>query len=108
MEEPTREEIGDLLRRLVDTAVEMKDRAEAAEARIEELEKERDEWKSLAEAAIKDDASKNIYYAELQTKLAKAVGLIQFLDKEYQHVWGVTAKSKVRTTLAELKVEDRG
>jgi hypothetical protein len=76
--------------------------------RIEELDKERDEWKSLAEAAIKDDASKNIYYAELQTKLAKAVGLIQFLDKEYQHVWGVTAKSKVRTTLAELKVEDRG
>ena len=28
MDEPTREEIGDLLRRLVDTAVEMKDRAD--------------------------------------------------------------------------------
>jgi hypothetical protein len=38
MDEPTREEIGDLLRRLVDTVVEMKDRAEAAQARIEELE----------------------------------------------------------------------
>jgi hypothetical protein len=31
MAEPTREEIGDLLRRLVDTVVEMKDRADAAE-----------------------------------------------------------------------------
>ncbi len=31
MKEPTREEIGDLLRRLVDTVVEMKDRAEVAE-----------------------------------------------------------------------------
>ena len=42
---------------------------------------------------------------ELEAKLAKAVRLIQFLDKEYQHVWGVTAKSEVRTTLAELKGE---
>jgi hypothetical protein len=32
--DPTREEIGDLLRRLVDTAVEMKDRAEQAEAQL--------------------------------------------------------------------------
>lgn len=44
--------------------------AKEAEAYAEELEKERDEWKSLAEAAIKDDASKNIYYAELKAKLA--------------------------------------
>jgi hypothetical protein len=32
--DPTREEIGDLLRRLVDTAVEMKNRAERAEAQL--------------------------------------------------------------------------
>jgi len=44
--------------------------AKEAEAYAEGLEKERDEWKSLAEAAIKDDASKNIYYAELKAKLA--------------------------------------
>ena len=42
-------------------------------ARIEELEAELDEWRSLAEAAIRDDASKNIYYAEIQAKLAKSV-----------------------------------
>jgi hypothetical protein len=47
MEEPTREEIGDLLRRLVDTAVEMKERAEAAEqalatARADALREVRD------------------------------------------------------------------
>jgi hypothetical protein len=34
MKEPTREEIGDLLRRLVDTVVEMKDRVEELEAQI--------------------------------------------------------------------------
>jgi hypothetical protein len=34
MEEPTREEIGDLLRRLVDTVVEMKDRVEELEAQL--------------------------------------------------------------------------
>jgi hypothetical protein len=54
---------------------------------VAELEREVDEWKSLAEAAIKDDASKNIYYAELKTKLAKAVeGLREiagFAEKEW-------------------------
>jgi hypothetical protein len=34
MTDPTREELGDLLRRLVDTAVQMKDRAERAEAQL--------------------------------------------------------------------------
>ena len=34
MGEPTREEIGDLLRRLVDTVVEMKDRVEELEAQL--------------------------------------------------------------------------
>ncbi len=34
MKEPTREEIGDLLRRLVDTVVEMKDRVEELEAQL--------------------------------------------------------------------------
>ena len=34
MDEPTREEIGDLLRRLVDTVVEMKDRVEELEAQL--------------------------------------------------------------------------
>lgn len=34
MTDPTKEELGDLLRRLVDTAVEMKDRAERAEAQL--------------------------------------------------------------------------
>jgi len=68
--------------------------AEPAANRIEELEA-----KGLAN---------RVAIMRLEAKLAKAVGLIQFLDKEYQHVWGVTAKSKVRTTLAELKGEDRG
>jgi len=43
--------------------------------------------------------------AEYQRRLVRAVRLIQFLDKEYQHVWGVTAKSEVRTVLAELEGE---
>jgi len=35
MDDSKREEIGDLLRRLVDTAVEMKDRVEAAEEKLD-------------------------------------------------------------------------
>jgi len=46
------------------------DRIEQLQSSNEALERERDEWKSLAEAAIKDDASKNIYYAEVQARLA--------------------------------------
>ena len=45
--------------------------ANKASAAIRELEGERDEWKSLAEAAIADDAAKNIHYAEVQAKLAE-------------------------------------
>ena len=41
-------------------------------ARIEGLTKDRDEWQSLAEATIKDDAAKNVYYAEMSAKLATA------------------------------------
>ena len=57
---------------------------------------------------VERDKTFNLMLDRAQTaeaKLAKAAGLIQFLDKEYQHVWGVTAKSKIRTTLAELKVD---
>jgi len=88
---------------------------------IAELEKERDEWKSLAEAAIKDDASKNIYYAELKAKLAecearlgKAVEALDRIGKGDYRINNVpdyvkdpqpTAKDIARTTLAELKGE---
>jgi hypothetical protein len=86
--------------------------AEEAEAYAAELEKERDEWKSLAEAAVKDDASKNIYYAELQAKLAKAVEALEFYatqDVTYQGVGTVTFSGfddngrKARTALAALE-----
>jgi hypothetical protein len=50
----------------------------AAADRIEALGRGRDEWKSLAEAAIKDDASKNIHYAEVQARNAKAVEALRF------------------------------
>jgi chromosome segregation ATPase len=69
---------------------------------VAELERERDEWKSLAEAAIKDDASKNIYYAELKAKLAKAVealrGVMQHMPDYADTVW-----QDARATLAEIE-----
>ena len=80
-------DIAALTRRLASTAVDCKELyeaakrdAEEAEAYAAELEKERDEWKSLAEAAVKDDASKNIYYAELQVKLVKALEALGCLE----------------------------
>jgi DNA repair exonuclease SbcCD ATPase subunit len=54
------------------------DRIEQLQSSNEALERERDEWKSLAEAAIKDDASKNIHYAEVQARNAKAVEALRF------------------------------
>jgi hypothetical protein len=82
---------------------------------IAEAEKERDEWKSLAEAAIKDDASKNIYYAELKAKLAKAVEAIRNVVEEYdlfrknEYERGLSPLDDeihaARTTLAEIEGE---
>lgn len=52
------------------------------EAKLAVAAKERDEWQSLAESAIKDDAVKNIHYAEIQAKLTIAmVGLVQSRDE---------------------------
>ena len=87
--------------------------------RIEALTAERDEWKSLAEAAIKDDASKNIYYAELNAKLAKAVEGLRFYAAGFWHdnypggvvheVNGVAHLDygqKAQATLAEIEGSD--
>jgi hypothetical protein len=54
---PTREEIGDLLRRLVDTAVEMKNRAEQAEAQLAKAREDalREAADLFPEADISDD-----------------------------------------------------
>jgi hypothetical protein len=38
----------------------------------------------------------------LAEKLAKAVAFIEFLDENYRHVWGETARLKIRTLHAEL------
>jgi hypothetical protein len=62
---------------------------------IEELEAKLAKCQALMHAGL----------AEYKRRLVRAVRLIQFLDKEYQHVWGVTAKSEVRTVLAELEGE---
>ena len=70
-------------------------------------EKERDEWRSLSEATIKDDAAKNIHYAEIQAKLEIAVkcqylnDCIEMVDELYDS----SLAAKARTTLAELKGE---
>jgi hypothetical protein len=87
----------------------------APEAYAAELEKERDEWKSLAEAAIRDDASKNIHYAELQAKLAQAVDALDWIGNHMvmsmaldQGDLCMMMKQHARATLAELKGEDRG
>jgi hypothetical protein len=38
----------------------------------------------------------------LEAQLAKAVAFIEFLDENYRHVWGETARLKIRTLHAEL------
>ena len=84
------------------------DRIEELEAACWRMQEERDEWQSLAEAAIKDDAAKNIHYAEIQAKLAKAVETL----KRYGGVMPIAFAPiqdggyKARTTLAELKGGD--
>jgi hypothetical protein len=60
---------------------------------LEAFAAERDEWKSLAEAAIKDDATKNIHYAEVQhradaaeTKLAEVEASERQLSDAYLRI----------------------
>ena len=59
----------------------------------------------LYEAALKDAEEAEAYAEELEAKLAKAVSVLKFLDENYRLIWGVTARAKMRTTLAELKGE---
>jgi chromosome segregation ATPase len=76
--------------------------AEEAEAYAAELEKERDEWKSLAEATIKDDASKNIYYAELQAKLDEALNQLD----SARHSVDVLEQRVAALLAAEARIEE--
>ena len=75
---------------------------------IKELTKERDEWQSLAEAAIKDDAAKNVYYAEMNAKLAKAVEAFTDLEQDCEAAYPPShgaMKYYIQRALAELKGE---
>jgi hypothetical protein len=88
--------------------------AEEAEAYAAELEKERDEWKSLAEAAIRDDASKNIHYAELQAKLQAALNIMVEVDNwveslgiyTFDHEEPVTVFKNLHNFLSDVDKED--
>ena len=59
--------------------------------RIEELQAQR------------NFAQRQVVAAE--AKLARAVSVLKFLDENYRLTWCVTARAKMRTTLAELKGE---
>ena len=88
--------------------------------RIEELVKERDDYKDLYYAAFKDAASLNIHYAEIgykaktaEAKLAKAVGSIKqaiklwegptYGDREYKLDNAYDGFELLCTTLVELE-----
>lgn len=43
-----------------------------------------------------------------EAELAKAVAFLEFLDGNYSHVWGDTARAKIRALYAELKGQDDG
>ena len=88
-------------------------------ARIEELEGERDEALNQLDSArhsisVLEKRAKTFCDGwgiadkgriEAEAKLAKAVKALEFLDENYRLIWGVTARAKMRTTLAELKGE---
>jgi len=57
------------------------------------------------EGRYRDEKSHN---EELEAKLEKAFGLLDFLDANYFKIWGDTARAKMRTTLAELKGQGDG
>jgi hypothetical protein len=72
------------------------DRIEELEAKLATCEKYRNayaECDRIGTQAVRD----------LEAKLAKAVAFIEFLDENYRHVWGETARLKIRTLHAELK-----
>jgi chromosome segregation ATPase len=91
--DPTREEIGDLLRRLVDTAVEIKDRAERAEA-------EAGAWQVVAESnqQVAQSYAERLHATEAQ--LAKAREENQRLHKRIAAL--VEDDTRMRKTLALL------
>ena len=44
-------------------------------------------------------------FKEAQGKLTKALGFVEFLDENYRHAFGDTARAKIRELYAELKGE---
>ena len=71
--------------------------------RIEELEA-----KLLSATMDGYDMAKHEYrdrIEELEAKRVKAVNFIVFLDENYRHAFGVTARQKIRELYVELKGE---
>ena len=73
---------------------------------IRTLDEERDRIEELAalhQAAVQDALAAEAYAEELEAKLAKAANFIVFLDENYRHVFGDTARQKIRELHEELK-----
>jgi hypothetical protein len=82
--------------------------AKEAEAYAEELEKERDRWREIANnEAVEGEANRNAGLA-LETKLAKAVEALRAVDDEYSDLyWGpdLSSINRARAALAEIEGE---
>lgn len=70
--------------------------------RIEELESKLATCEKYRDAYAECDRIGTQAVRNLEAKLAKAVAFIEFLDENYRHVWGETARLKIRTLHAEL------
>lgn len=75
------------------------------EAKLAAVEKERDEWQSLAEAAIKDDAAKNIHYAEIQTNLVKLLEIGDAMAASIEGNYYIAGIAKKWREIAKIKGE---
>jgi uncharacterized protein (DUF3084 family) len=82
--------------------------AKEAEAYAEELEKERDRWREIANnEAVEGEANRNAGLA-LEAKLAKVVEALRAVDDEYSDLyWGpdLSSINRARATLAEIEGE---
>ena len=74
---------------------------ESIKAKLATCEKYRDAYDKMGRIGTEA-------YRDLEAKLAKALGFVEFLDENYRHAFGDTARSKIRELYAELKGDSDG
>lgn len=104
-------DMADLTRRLAGTAVDYKELYEAAKKDAEEAEayaaELEDQLKNISTLWAKADAERQVLLGRIEGLEVKLTTFLRFLDDNYRHAFGETARQKILELYAELKGDNK-